>query len=127
MAEDRKRAAAARRAFAPERRARRFEMVMSEQDHARIKAIANERGVSMARLLQESALSESYERRERLAVIATLNRQERLLGNMANNLNQLAHHANMAQQVVAQQDLEVALAQVRDLRAEVSETLRQVR
>jgi hypothetical protein len=118
---------AAQRANATEPRTKRFVMLMSEQDHARVKAIANERGVSMARLLQESALSESYERRERLAVIATLNRQERLLGNMANNLNQLAHHANMAQQVVAQQDLEGALTLVRGLRAEVSETLRQVR
>ena len=101
MAEDRERVVAARRAFAPERRSRRFEMMMSDGDHARIKAIADGRGVSMARLLQESALSESYDRRERLAVIAALDSANRLLANIAGNINQLAHHANVAHELVA--------------------------
>lgn len=102
-------------------------MMMSDQDHARIKAIADRRGVSMARLLQESALSESYDRRERLAVIAALDSANRLLANIAGNMNQLAHHANVAQQPVAQADLEHALGQVREVREELSEVLRQVK
>ena len=101
-------------------------MMMSDEDHSRIKAVADARGVSIARLMQESALSESYNRRERLAMIATLHRQERLLGNMATNLNQLAHHANIARELVEHAELETALAQVRDLRDEVGEVLRQI-
>lgn len=72
MAEDKKRPLTARRASAPERQTKRFVMVMSEDDHARVKAVADKRGVSMARLFKESALSDSYDRRERLAVIAAL-------------------------------------------------------
>ena len=119
--------ATSKRKHADERRTKRFEMLMNADDHARIKAVADQRGVSMARLFQESALSESYNRQERLAMIATLNRQERLLGNMANNLNQLAHHANIAGQLVAQADLDRALGEVRELRTDVNETLRQLR
>ena len=84
-------------------------------------------GVSMARLMQESALSESYDRRERLAVIAALDAANRLLANIAGNINQLAHHANIAQQVVAQSELEDALGQVREVRDELGEVLRQVK
>ena len=127
MAEDGKRAVTARRAFAEERRSKRFVMLLSDEDHARIKALANQRGVSMARLLQESALSESYDRRERLGVIAALDSANRLLANIAGNINQLAHHANIAEQVVAQAELEHALGQVRDVREELGEVLRQVK
>lgn len=127
MAEDRERVVAARRAFAPERRSRRFEMMMSDGDHARIKAIADGRGVSMARLLQESALSESYDRRERLAVIAALDSANRLLANIAGNINQLAHHANVAHELVAHTQLERALGQVREVREQLGEVLRQVK
>ena len=102
-------------------------MVLSEQDRARIKAIADGRGVSMARLLQEAALSESYDRRERMAVIAALDSANRLLANVAGNINQLAHHANVAKQPVAQADLEHALGQVREVREELAEVLRQVK
>jgi hypothetical protein len=102
-------------------------MLMSDEDRARIKAVANERGVSMARLMQESALSESYDRRERLAVIAALDTANRLLANLAGNINQLARHANIAGQVVAEVELEDALRQVRDVREELGEVLRQVK
>ena len=81
----------------------------------------------MARLMQESALSESYDRRERLAVIAALDAANRLLANIAGNINQLAHHANMAQELVAHAELETALGQVREVRDELGEALRQIK
>jgi hypothetical protein len=127
MAEEGERPVVARRAFAEQRRERRFVMLMSDEDRARIKAVANERGVSMARLMQESALSESYDRRERLAVIAALDTANRLLANLAGNINQLARHANIAGQVVAEVELEDSLRQVRDVREELGEVLRQVK
>ena len=85
------------------------------------------RGVSIARLLQESALSESYDRRERLATIAALDSANRLLANVAGNINQLAHHANIAQQLVAHTELEQTLRQLRDVRERLTEALRNVK
>jgi PP-loop superfamily ATP-utilizing enzyme len=96
-------------------------------EKAEIKALADRRGVSMARLMKEATLSESYDRRERLAVIAALDSANRLLANIAGNINQLAYHANIAQQLVARVELEHALGQVRELRDELGEVLRQVR
>jgi hypothetical protein len=115
------------RAHAAERRAVIFKMRMNGEDHVRIKAVAARRGVSMARLMQESALSESYDRRERLAVISALDAANRLLANVAGNINQLAHHANMAQELVAHAELETALGQVREVRDELGEALRQIK
>jgi hypothetical protein len=109
--------AQAYRAHAREPRTVLFTMRMSAQDHTRIKAVALERRVSMARLMQESALSESYGRRERLAVVAALDAANRLLANVAGNINQLAHHANMANELVAH----------RELRGVLGEALRQIK
>jgi Bacterial mobilisation protein (MobC) len=50
-----------------------------------------------------------------------------LLANIAGNINQLAHHANAAQELVAHVELETVLGQVRDLRDELGETLRQIK
>lgn len=127
MAEDRNKPVAARRAFAPERRTKRFVMVMSEQDHARIKAVADTRGVSMARLFQESALSESYDRRDRVVIVEALDSANRLLANIANNINQLARHANTEQRLAERTELEDAMGQVRNMREQLGEVLRQVK
>ncbi len=55
----------------------------------------------MSRLLVESALAQVETKAERQRVVVKLNRFERLLGNLANNVNQLARQANIAGQVVA--------------------------
>jgi hypothetical protein len=102
-------------------------MLLNVEDRDRLKALAKARGVSMARLLQDSAMGESYDRRDRDVMIAELDNANRLLGNMAGNLNQLAHHANMAGSLVELASLETAIAHVSELRAEVSESLRRVR
>jgi Bacterial mobilisation protein (MobC) len=115
------------RAHAQEPRTVLFTMRMNPQDHARVKAVAVQRGVSMARLMQEVALSESYDRGDRVVMVAALDAANRLLANIAGNINQLAHHANMAQQLVAHAELETALGQVREVRDELTDVLRQIR
>ena len=72
-------------------------------------------------------MSESYDRRERLATIAALDSANRLLANVAGNINQLAHHANIAQQLVAHTELEQTLRQLRDVRERLTEALRNVK
>lgn len=115
------------RAHAAERRTVSFHMRMNAADHARVKALAQRRGVSVARLLQESALSESYDRGDRVVIVAALDVANRLLANVAGNINQLAHHANIAQQLVEHTQLEQALGQVREVREQLSEVLRNVK
>jgi Bacterial mobilisation protein (MobC) len=102
-------------------------MVLTDEDHARIKAVADKRGVSMARLFQESALSESYDRRGQMVIVEALDHANRLLANIAGNINQLAHHANATHELGAQADLEQALGQVRDVREELNEVVRKVK
>jgi Bacterial mobilisation protein (MobC) len=116
-----------RRRAAEQRRTRRFVMMMSEEDRSRIKGVADARGVSIARLMQESALSESYDRRDRTVMINALDGANRLLANVAANINQLAHHANINQELGAHTELEAALAEVGDVRAELGEVLRRIK
>ena len=115
------------RSRAVERRTVSFHMRMNAADHARVKVVAARRGVSVARLMQESALSESYDRDDRVVMVAALDATNRLLANIAGNINQLSHHANMAQELVAHSELEAVLGQVRAVRDELGAVLRQIR
>ncbi|WP_371878722.1 plasmid mobilization relaxosome protein MobC [Conexibacter sp. DBS9H8] len=90
-----------RRAKHPGRRPTGLRVTLSEEELAQLRARAQKAGVSMSRLLVESALAQVETKAERQRVVVKLNRFERLLGNLANNVNQLARQANIAGQVVA--------------------------
>jgi hypothetical protein len=64
---------------------------------------------------------------KRSRLTGALDTANRLLANIAGNINQLARHANIAQQLAATADLETALGHVRVLREELGETLRLIR
>lgn len=115
------------RAHAEERRDHDLRIRLTADEKLQIRKLADRQGVSMARLMKEATLSESYNRVERLAVIEALDSANRLLANIAGNINQLAYHANVAQQLVAEAELEYALRDVRDVRDELAEVLRQVK
>jgi hypothetical protein len=87
----------------------RFHMRINAADHARVKALSQRLGVSVARLLQESAFSEAYDRGDRVVMVAAPDAANGLLANIAGNINHLAHHANMAQELIAHAELETAL------------------
>jgi hypothetical protein len=101
--------------------------MMNPDEHERLTRLAADRGLSLARLLVESTLSESYNRTERLEIIAALDRTNRLLANLTGNVNQLAHHANIAEQVVAQEQLDRAVDELAELRPQVEAILRELR
>jgi hypothetical protein len=101
--------------------------MMNPDEHERLTRLAADRGLSLARLLVESTLSESYNRTERLEIIAALDRTNRLLANLTGNANQLAHHANIAEQVVAQEQLDRAVDELAELRPQVEAILRELR
>jgi hypothetical protein len=88
---------------------------LSEPEREQLRARAGELGVSVPRLLVESALAgreTSTERREMLAEVFEL---RRLVATVANNVNQLAKVANVSGQVPERDQLTVTLTELGEL------------
>lgn len=84
-----------RRANAELPRDRRYTVKVHAVEDAQLKARAEAQGVTVPRLLFESAMNMNVSTStERKAAIAELFATSRLLGNVANNINQLARYAN---------------------------------
>jgi mobilization protein NikA len=115
-----------RRAFAATRR-KNFVVRLSDDERAQLDRLAAQKGVSVGRLLVESALSGTWDRDVREAVLTSLWRVNRLLANVTGSLNQLAHQANIAEQVVAERQLREELEALSQLRGDLTEVLREVR
>ena len=126
MSEPASRAPRPRRAFEASWRPQ-FKVRLSPEERAQLDRLAGEKGVSVGRLLVESALSGAWDRDVRESVLTALWRVNRLLANVTGSLNQLAHQANIAERVVAERQLREELAQLSSLRDELSDVLREVR
>ena len=95
---------------------------LTETERDELRARAGELGVSVPRLLVESALSgDSWTPSERRLQLAELFEVRRLLATVANNVNQLARSANISGQVDAGRRLEETLGEVDELLARVRE------
>ena len=88
---------------------------LTEAERDRLRARAAELGVSVPRLLVESALEGLETPTERRQLIAELFETRRLLATVANNVNQLARSANVSGQVAELRVLEPVLDEVRGL------------
>ncbi|MGE3194636.1 MAG: MobC family plasmid mobilization relaxosome protein [Microbacteriaceae bacterium] len=78
-----------------ERRTKRYPVTVTAAEDAELIAKANAAGMSVPRLLHESAKSAHVETStERKAAIAALFEMRRSVGTIANNVNQLAKYAN---------------------------------
>lgn len=76
-------------------RTARFEVKVTDAEAAELRVIADEQGVSVARLLVESALSRGVETiTERRQLGFELTEVRRLLATIANNANQVARYTN---------------------------------
>jgi len=85
----------ARRANADQARQKRYSVYVQEAEAAELQARANTLGVTVPRLLFESAMNLHVETStERKSAIAELFTVSRLLANVANNVNQIAKFAN---------------------------------
>ena len=82
--------------------------------------------MSVGRLLVESALSGAWDRDLRESVLTALWRANRLLADVTGNLNQLAHQANVAEQLVAERQLRQELEALAGLREQLAGLLREV-
>jgi predicted transcriptional regulator len=126
MSESSSKATRPRRAFQPSRRPQ-FTVRLSPEERKQLDQLAGEKGISVGRLLVESALSGTWDRDLRESVLTALWRVNRLLANVTGSLNQLAHQANIAEQVVAERELREELAQLSSLRNDLTDLLREVR
>ena len=88
---------------------------LTEQERDRLRARAAELGLSVPRLLVESALSGVETPTERRRTVAELFETRRLLATVANNVNQLARSANISGEVASERRLEETLREVDEL------------
>lgn len=89
---------------------------LTREEQLQLRARAGELGVSVPRLMVESALGDrSGTATERHREMAELFEIRRLLASVANNVNQLARQANTSGDLPARERLEGALAEVDDL------------
>jgi len=93
------------------------QVTLTEAEREQLRARAGELGVSVPRLMVESALEGRETPTERKQQIAELFEVRRLLATVANNVNQLARSANIAGQVDAGRRLEETLGEVDELLA----------
>ncbi len=94
----------------------------TEDERERLRARAAELGVSVPRLMVESALDgDSWTPTERRLQLSELFEVRRLLATVANNVNQLARSANISGQVDAGRRLEQTLVEVDELLARMRE------
>lgn len=92
---------------------------LTEGERERLRARAAELGVSVPRLMVESALSVVETPTDRRRLVAELFETRRLLATVANNVNQLAHSANISGQVHQGRRLEQTLGGVDELVAQL--------
>ena len=93
------------------------QVTLTEAEREQLRARATELGVSVPRLLVESALSGVETPTDRKQQIAELFEVRRLLATVANNVNQLARSANISGQVDVGRRLEETLGEVDELLA----------
>ena len=92
---------------------------LTDEERDQLRARAAELGVSVPRLMVESALSWVETPTDRHRLVAELFETRRLLATVANNVNQLAHSANISGQVHEGRRLEQTLADVDELVAQL--------
>ena len=110
-----------RRGREPEPRRVYQQVTLTEVEREQLRARASELGVSVPRLMVESALSGVETPTDRKQQVAELFEVRRLLATVANNVNQLARSANISGQVDAEQRLERTLGEVDELLARIRE------
>ena len=88
---------------------------LTETERQQLRARAAELGLSVPRLMVESALQGVETPTDRRRMIAELFEVRRLLATVGNNVNQLARSANISGQVDAGRRLERTLGEVDEL------------
>ena len=91
------------------------QVMLSEDERRRLRDRAAELGVSVPRLLVESALAGVETPSDRREMIAELFEVRRLLATVANNVNQLAKAANISGEIGSRERVEATFADVDEI------------
>ncbi|GGO94076.1 hypothetical protein GCM10011584_34280 [Nocardioides phosphati] len=114
-----------RRENVPGGRSHPYKVLVSEDEKQQLEALAGAAKVSVQRLLVASALAGDRggvdQQRENAAALFHI---ERLLANLANNINQIARQANADNSI--REDTRVVLAEVRKAAKRIDATLDQM-
>lgn len=115
------------RAYEPGRRQVYQQVTLTEREQQQLRERAAELHVTVPRLMVEASLAGTQTLAERAAIRLRLDQLVQLLANIANNVNQVAHHANIEGRAVRREWFEENVEAIQDLRGEIEGLLREIR
>ena len=115
------------RAYEPGRRRVYQQVTLTVEEQQRLRERAAQLGVTVPRLMVESALSGTQTLTERADIRLRLDQVVQLLANIANNVNQVAHQANIERRAVRREWFEQNVEGIQELRGEIEGVLREIR
>ena len=115
------------RAYEPGRRRVYQQVTLTVEEQQQLRERAAQLGVTVPRLMVESALAGTQTLTERADIRLRLDQLVQLLANIANNVNQVAHQANIEGRAVRREWFEENVEGIQDLRGKIEDLLREIR
>jgi len=115
------------RAYEPGRRRVYQQVTLTSEEQQQLRERAGQLGVTVPRLMVEASLSGTRTLAERAELRLRLDQLVQLLANIANNVNQVAHQANIEGRAVRREWFEENVEGIQDLRGEIEDLLREIR
>jgi hypothetical protein len=115
------------RAYEPGRRRVYQQVTLTSEEQRQLRERAGQLGVTVPRLMVEASLSGTRTLAERAELRLRLDQLVQLLANIANNVNQVAHQANIEGRAVRREWFEANVEGIQDLRGQIEDLLREIR
>jgi hypothetical protein len=115
------------RAYEPGRRRVYQQVTLTVEEQQQLRERAAQLGVTVPRLMVESALAGTQTLTERADIRLRLDQLVQLLANIANNVNQVAHQANIERRAVRRGWFEQNVDGIGELRGVIEGVLREIR
>jgi Bacterial mobilisation protein (MobC) len=115
------------RAYEPGRRLIRQEVTLTPTEQQQLRERAAQLEVTVPRLMVEAALAGTQTLTERADIRLRLDQLVQLLANIANNVNQVAHQANIEGRAVRREWFEENVERIGEMRGELEDLLREIR
>ena len=115
------------RAYEPGGRRVYQQVTLTSEEQQQLRERAGELGVTVPRLMVEASLSGTRTLTERAELRLRLDQLVQLLANIANNVNQVAHQANIEGRAVRRAWFEENVEGIQNLRGQIEDLLREIR
>jgi hypothetical protein len=115
------------RAYEPGRRRVYQQVTLTSEEQQQLRERAADLSVTVPRLMVEASLSGTRTLAERAELRLRLDQLVQLLANIANNVNQVAHQANIEGRAVRREWFEENVEGIQDLRGQIEDLLREIR